>query len=104
MFSRPPEQVITDASRDTQQFRQFLTSLQENPFISMSLNLDTIVAGSQAVTPGVPWDPDIMGYEDTYSFDLLGQTNILFRHDGTFSLRRVDWVPEMVAPSRYEWQ
>jgi len=54
------------------------------------------------MTTGVPWDEGIPGYEDSYSFDILGQTNIVFRHDGTYSLRNVIETPEMVT--QYDWQ
>jgi hypothetical protein len=95
MFARPPELVLTDPTRDIKQYRSFLDSLSKNPFISLSVNLDIFNPGGQAVTTGVPWDPDILGYEDTYSFDILGQTNITFKHDGTYTLTRVDPDPQI---------
>lgn len=100
MFSRPPQTWITHADRDTKQFRQFLGSLSANPYISMTYNQDLIVPGGQSVTPGVPWDPEQLGYEDSWSFDLLGYTNIIFKNDGTYSLRAVQWDPflEGTAP------
>lgn len=101
-FSRPPESVITKATEDTRQFRQLISSLAENPYVSITINHDQITPGGQAMTTGVPWDEEIPGYEDTYSFDILGQTNIVFRHDGTYSLANIVETPEMV--SRYEWQ
>lgn len=104
LFSRVPEHVITRADRDTKQFRQLIGNLAENPYISMSINTDVLNPGGQAVTTGVPWDSEILGYEDSYSFDLLGQTNIAFRHDGTYSLHRIDMVGEMVEYDRFAWQ
>lgn len=101
-FSRPPESVITRADQDTKQFRQLIESLANNPYVSMTINHDMIIPGGQAMTTGVPWDEQIPGYEDSYSFDILGQTNIVFRNDGTYSLANVAETPEMV--SRYEWQ
>jgi hypothetical protein len=101
-FSRPPEMVITNPSKDTKQFRQLIASLAENPYVSLTINHDQIVPGGQAMTTGVPWDEEIPGYEDTYSFDILGQTNIVFKHDGTYSLSNVAETPVMV--SRYDWQ
>lgn len=101
-FSRPPESVITKATEDTKQFRQLIDSLANNPYVSITLNHDQIIPGGQAMTTGVPWDEEIPGYEDTYSFDILGQTNIVFKHDGTYSLANVAENPQMV--SRYEWQ
>jgi len=104
-FSRVPESVITKASEDTKQFRQLIAALAANPYISMTLNHDAILPGGQAMTTGVPWQADLPAYEDSYSFDIEGQTNILFKHDGTFTLHRVDTYPEMLVPvSPYTWQ
>lgn len=101
-FSRPPEGVLTKANEDTKQFRQLIDSLANNPYVSLTVNHDQIIPGGQAMTTGVPWDEEIPGYEDTYSFDILGQTNIVFKNDGTYSLANVAENPQMV--SRYEWQ
>lgn len=101
-FSRPPEAVITKANEDTKQFRQLIDSLANNPYVSLTVNHDQIIPGGQAMTTGVPWDEEIPGYEDTYSFDILGQTNIVFKHDGTYTLANVAENPVMV--SRYDWQ
>ena len=101
-FSRPPNTVMTDPTEDTRQFRQLISSLAENPYVSLTINHDQIIPGGQAMTTGVPWDEEIPGYEDSYSFDILGQTNIVFRHDGTYTLRNVAQTP--VAVSRYDWQ
>lgn len=105
MFSRPPEYVITKVNEDTKQFRQLINSLATNPYISMTINHDELIPGGQATSTGVPWDDEIPGYEDTYSFDILGQTNITFKHDGTFSLAAVRDAGEMeAAPTRWDWQ
>lgn len=102
MFSRPPENVITKADEDTKQFRQLISSLAENPYIAMTINRDELVPGGQAMSTGVPWDEEIPGYEDTYSFDILGQTNIVFAHDGSYTLRAITEVVDL--PTRYDWQ
>lgn len=101
-FSRPPNHVLTKENEDTKQFRQLITSLAENPYVSITINHDQVIPGGQAMTTGVPWDEEIPGYEDTYSFDILGQTNIIFRSDGTYTLQNVAEVP--VAVSQYDWQ
>jgi hypothetical protein len=101
-FSRPPEMVLTKPTEDTKQFRQLIGSLADNPYVSITINHDQITPGGQAMTTGVPWDEEIPGYEDTYSFDILGQTNIVFHHDGTYTLSNVAETPVMV--NRYEWQ
>jgi len=90
MFARPPEYAITDRNRDTKQFRGLMDALSKNPYVAIAANHDETTPGGQTVTPGVPWDPEQLGYEDTYSFSILGFCNIVFRNDGTYSLRRVD--------------
>lgn len=101
-FSRPPSTVLTDPTEDTRQFRQLISGLASNPYVSITINHDQIIPGGQAMTTGVPWDEEIPGYEDTYSFDILGQTNIVFRNDGTYTLRNVADTP--VAVSSADWQ
>lgn len=101
-FSRPPEMALTKPDEDTKQFRQLIESLANNPYVSLTLNHDQIIPGGQAMTTGVPWDEEIPGYEDTYSFDILGQTNIVFRHDGTYTLTNVAENAQMIT--RYDWQ
>lgn len=104
LFARPPSGVITDPNKDTQQFRGLITSLANNPYVSMTVNTDTITCGGQSVTPGVPWDDELPGYEDNYSFDILGQTNIVFRHDGTYTISAISLLPDEPPPSRFDWQ
>lgn len=104
MFARPPETVLTKPNQDTKQFRGLISSLSANPYVAMTVNTDAITPGGQAMTPGVPWDEELPGYEDTYSFEILGQTNIVFRHDGTYQLRAVNLVPEDPPPTRFDWQ
>lgn len=101
-FSRPPNAVLTNPSEDTRQFRQLIASLAGNPHVSLTINHDAIVPGGQAMTTGVPWDEEIPGYEDTYSFDILGQSNIVFRNDGTYTLRNI--ADNDVMVSSYDWQ
>ena len=101
-FSRPPNPVLTDRAEDTRQFRQLIPGLAANPHVSITLNHDQIIPGGQAMTTGVPWDEEIPGYEDTYSFDILGQSNIVFHHDGTYSLRNVAENPSRVGS--HDWQ
>lgn len=101
-FSRPPERAMTKASEDTKQFRQLIASLAANPYVNVSINHDQIIPGGQAMTTGVPWDEEIPGYEDTYSFDILGQTNVLFSHDGTYTLRAIVEDPRLPGESSNE--
>lgn len=105
-FSRVPDHVLTQASKDTKQFRQLIASLAANPYIAITLNHDQILPGGEAMTTGVPWQADLPAYENSFSFDLEGQTNILFKHDGTYILHRIDVIPEMFVPvpTPFEWQ
>lgn len=106
-FSRPPELpysdggVITQPGQDTRQFRQLMSSLQDNPYVAMTINSDAIRPGGQSVTQGTPWAQEVLAYEDNYSFDLIGQFNVVFRHDGTYSLQRVEAAPQVWQP--FEW-
>ena len=94
-FSRGPELVITQQSADTKQYRSLLTALAENPYVAVSLNTDVITPGGQNVTMDVPWQQDVLAYEDSYSFDLQGNFNIKFTHDGVYTLSRIDQAPVM---------
>lgn len=104
MFSRPPEYVLTDPTKDTKQHRKLYFSLANNPFVAISINHDTVTPGTQTVTPGVPWDPEQLGYEDSYSFMILGQANIVYRNDGTYTLRAVDMEGQLAdPPDPFDW-
>jgi hypothetical protein len=96
-FTRTPEVWVTQPSQDTKQYRGLLASLDNNPFVSLTLNTDVINCGGQGVEVGVPWQPDKLAYTDNYSFDLLGQTQIRFMHDGAYTLSNVNYVPIVVT-------
>lgn len=96
-FSRTPELVITQPDVDTKQHRALLTALDQNPYVSMTLNTDVITPGGQSASMDVPWQQDVLAYEDSYSFDLLGNFNIKFNNDGAYTLARVDHVPVVNA-------
>lgn len=90
-FSRTPDLIIRDPTKDTKQYRTFLTYLDESPYVSLTVNTDALAFGGQQAQMGLlPWQTDVLVYEDTYMFDLLGQFNILFRNDGWYTLRRID--------------
>ena len=94
-FARTPELVITQPSADTKQYRQLLTALTENPYVAMAIKTDIITPGGQTASMDVPWQQDVLAYEDNYSFDIIGNFNITFKHDGAYTLSRVDYAPEM---------
>ena len=94
-FSRPPEPVITQPNKNTNTYRQFITALDANPYVAMTVNTDVLTGGGQSVNVGVPWQQDILAYTDAYSFDVVGNFNYVFDSDGTYSLSRIDKYPVM---------
>lgn len=104
MFARIPEHVITKPNEDIKQFRTLMASLAANPYIAMTIDHDNLQPGGQAMTPGVPFDPELPGYEDSYSFSILGQSNIVFRHDGTYTLRAINVVDDLEPQDPFDWQ
>lgn len=104
-FSRTPQVVITKQQEDTKQYRHFLTSLDENPYVSITPNTDIIVCGGQGVDVGVPWQPDVLAYTDSYAFDVHGQVPMQFTHDGIYTLAdfqitatALNGIPDDMAP------
>lgn len=89
-FSRTPEPVVTKPQKNTNKYRQFITALDENPYVAMTVNTDILTGGGQSVNVGVPWQPDILAYTDAYSFDIVGNFNYVFNNDGTYSLARIE--------------
>ena len=96
-FSRTPEIVLTQPGVDTKQFRSLVSALDANPYVAMTLQTDVLIPGGQQVTQGVPWADNVLGYEDSYSFDLVGQFNVQFAHDGLYLLSRIDNYPLLDA-------
>lgn len=94
-FARTPELVITQPNANTKQYRQLLTALSENPYVAMAINTDVITPGGQSASMDVPWQSDVLAYEDNYSFDIIGNFNIQFNNDGAYTLKRVDHEPVM---------
>jgi hypothetical protein len=95
-FSRPPDLVIRDPRRDAKQMRGLITALDENPYVSMTLNTDQIQSGGQTVTSGTPWAQNILLYEDNYSVACTGQFNIRFNYDGVYELVEIRQRPELM--------
>lgn len=89
-FARPPELLLTNPQADAKQHRSLITALDENPYVAMTLQLDTLIPGGQQATPGTPWADDIMTYQDSWSFDIVGQFNLRFSHEGMYTLARID--------------
>lgn len=94
-FSRPPDLVITKPT-DTKKYKGFIASLDQSPYVSITVNSDVLVPGGQTVNIGVPWQEDIPAYVDSWSFDLIGQYMYVFDHDGTYKLSRIDEYPQSI--------
>lgn len=72
------------------EYSNFFSSLDENEYLSMTLNSDEIRPGGQSINVGTPWDPDTLVYEDNYSFDVQGQFETLIDDTGLYRVRRVN--------------
>lgn len=101
-FARPPELLLTKPQADTKQHRGLITALDENPYVAMALQLDVILPGGQTVSQGTPFAENWLTYEDSYSFDLVGQFNLQYSHDGMYTLARIDASP-VVSPTSYPY-
>lgn len=90
-FARTPEILLTKPGADTKKYRSLITALDENPYIALTLQLDTIIPGGQSASQGTPWgDEAALIYEDSYSFDMVGQFNIQFSQDGIYTLAEIN--------------
>lgn len=52
---------------------RFLQSIYNNPYINISLNTDQLNPGGQTENIGAPWQEDQIIYNDSYSFEMVGQ-------------------------------
>ncbi|WP_267716797.1 hypothetical protein [Streptomyces sp. CoH17] len=50
----------------------FRERLNDSPYINISLNLDEVKSGGQGESVGAPWQQDLLIYEDSYSFQMIG--------------------------------
>jgi len=102
-FARPPDLILTKPEEDTKRYRSLISTLGSNPYVSISLNTDTIIPGGQDVNPGAPWagGDNVLVYTDSYSVDAMGNFNVKFNHDGTYTLSRLDVTNEMMPED--EW-
>ncbi len=89
-FARTPDLVLTNPNEDTKQFRSLIAAINANPYVSLTVNTDSLTPSVQGTSVGTPWDDNQFVYEDNYSFDVVGQFNFAFRHDGSYELARID--------------
>lgn len=86
------------------EYSDFFSSLDENPYLSMTLNSDEMRPGGQSVNVGTPWDPDQLVYEDSYSFEVMGQFETVIDDTGLYRIRRVELAggyPRDLGPNPY---
>lgn len=102
-FARTPDLVMTKPDEDTKQFRSLISELNKNPYVFLTVNSDSLAGGNQDMSVGTPWDPDQFVYEDTYTFDCVGQFNFAFRHDGSYELARIDIEPTVLEEAEEGW-
>lgn len=96
-FSRPPDLVLRDPRKDAKQMKGLITALDQNPYVSMTLNTDVVNSGGQTVTSGTPWAQNILLYEDNYSVGCHGQFNLRFSFDGVYQLTEIRPNPSLMA-------
>lgn len=93
-FSRLPINVIVSGSRNTNQNRGLWTSLLENPYVHVTINQDEITPNGEDMNVGAPWGDNVLVYTNSISFGVFGSYNIVFRNDGTYTLRAIETRPE----------
>lgn len=104
-FARPASTVLTNPNRDTKEHRSFITELAENPYVFVTPNSDEIIMGGESMAQA-PFDPEnLLTYENSFSFDVLGQFGIKFKHDGTYTLFNIIETPTMATDTKakYTW-
>lgn len=58
---------------DSNQSSVFKKSIEENDFVGIEMNFDTVHPSGDGAPPGTPWGTDETIYEKTLSTDLLGE-------------------------------
>lgn len=59
-----------DLNASNQRFKQ---AINQNSYVYMTINSDELIPGGQEENIGAPWQPDAIVYNDSYSFNLVGQ-------------------------------
>lgn len=99
-----PTQGVTVQREGGFEYSDFFSSLDENEYLSMSINAAELRPGGQSVNVGTPWDPDTLVYEDSYSFDVQGQFETVIDDTGLYRIRRVQLAggePRGLDPNPY---
>lgn len=100
-------------SRISDSGKRFRNSIHNEKYIHLQFDEDRIESGGQTISPGTAWNTDQLVYEDSYSFNLIGQ----FRSEVDKSviletLTEIDVEPiietdpdsHIVYPSDENWQ
>lgn len=106
-FSRIANPRVLTDNGFTDSFSRIYQEFHDNPYLSMTVNSDSIRPGGQSVTVGAMFDERQLVYEDNYNFDVVGQFQLLISNEGLYRLRRIDIYPEVgerVGPVPGEWQ
>lgn len=88
-FARTPQLLLTRPQADTQQYRSLITALDQNPYVAMTLQLDTLLPGGQQASQGTPFSDDLLTYQDSWSVDMVGQFNLSYNNDGLYTLAEI---------------
>jgi hypothetical protein len=96
-FARPPDLTLTNRQKDAKANKGLISTLNENPYVSMTVNTDIVNSGGQTVTGGVPWAQNMLLYEDNYSVGCHGQYNVRFSYDGIYELTEIRPDPSILA-------
>lgn len=94
---------VDDTGLYSESYSDLFQAFNDNPYLSMTINADSLKPGGQSITVGTPWDESQLVYEDNYAFELQGEFQMVSVPDGGIILRRVDIYPEIALPSS-EWQ
>lgn len=72
---------------------RFRETIEAYPYISIMVNSDSLTAGGQSTSVGTPWGPDILVYEDNYTFNIIGEFQQVRDVSGAVRLKRIDVFP-----------
>lgn len=64
---------IIGFSRDKQTLSDFRRLIENNEFVGMNINFDSLKPGGKAEAPGTPWGTDEYVYEKSLSLDVRGE-------------------------------
>lgn len=78
---------------------RFKNSITTNNYINMTINSDELMPGGQQENIGAPWQEDAVVYNDSYSFDLIGQFASDINTGALATLDSITFTPYMSGVS-----